>query len=85
MADGNDRNNSTRTEDLVSTVFTLHDRLTDIEASVESHQESTARDTSSISAALIELRRIVLLFGMVAFVALIVSLVIGIHVITTVR
>jgi hypothetical protein len=83
VADSNDRTNNTRTDDLTGTMFALHDRLTDIESTVESYQEHRDRDVASISAAVIELRRIVLLFGLVSFVALIVSLVIAIHVVTT--
>lgn len=85
MADDGANGNHTRTSDLVDTVFTLHDRLTTSDLEIDAHEEWTNREIRKLTASVSELRRLILLFGVIALVSVIVSMLTTIHVITTVR
>jgi hypothetical protein len=85
VADDNARGNHTRTNALAETVFSLHDRLTNAEHEIQDHEDTTRIDVRELRSMVDELRRLVLIFGMVSFVSVIVSMIAVIHVITTLR
>ena len=83
MAGDNATDNSSRTGDLVETVFALHDRLTNTDEELQAYEDVTDRNIREIRASIVELRRLILLFGVIVLVCVVVIMWTAFTVLTT--
>lgn len=82
MANDHARDNHIRSRGTDSAIEALHRRIVDAESANDTERTVYARETESMHASLSELRRLVILFGIVSLIALVLAFSAVLHIIT---